>query len=464
MVFSAAFIFGVTADPASAQQQTGPPSIGYSPAAPDLTVAEDRISNCGDALSEALEQSATGMPCWSDIRAVDHWNTLNLGSGMTVRGNTPVNIPGSNAAGFSYTAGSIDGFLFQSPANAQTYGGIGAFSGFLRMRKWQLTFEDGGAGLDFRLLGNNRFVGMNRGAFRASGQLAERWLWQAGATNTYGNDVLRTAGPLDYRKIGGTKSGSLEAPVADVVAYGLHSGNLVDEQEDAKADFQESRRTSLGISAAHTFRHYEDDGGTIETERIRTEALHSLSQNAALGLFAAASRQAGPARCSLAGLGAVGLLQWGSHASISASGALDGASNDCGKKVQSTGDFSLYLRTAPRTDLFLSGNRDLSGGVVEQAILLNSASAGIRQRIGSGASIRLTGAAVHFNDVGTNLAHTGTFAEADALFPLGRTLLYEAAYRHFQISSLPVTDNRNVLTFSLWWSPKRTEPVLTAHR
>jgi hypothetical protein len=327
-----------------------------------------------------------------------------------------------------------------------------------------MMFEDGGSGADFRASGNDQFVGLNRAALRLTGSLASKWSWQGSATNSYGSDVLRTLGPLDYRRVGGSQAGSAEAPVADVVAYGLHTGNLTDQQEDFKMDDQESRRTSLGFSVAHTFRHYEDDRFTGETYRARAEVLHSLSQDTAMGVFATANRQSGIARCSLAGVGAVGLVQWGDRTSVSLSGSLDGASNTCGKRVQSLGDLAVYLRASSKTDFFITANRDLSGGVVEQAVLLNSASAGVSQSYRSGASLRLSGAAIHYNDIITNIPHTGSFAEADAVLPLGRTLLEETSYRHYQISSLPIQDNRNVLTFTVWWSPKRTQPELVAHR
>lgn len=455
---------GMTGTAAVSAQQSAPTMVASNGSGSVQNVAENVVSNCGDAVSDALGQTGSGMPCWSDIRTVDHWNTLNLGREMNVSGDQSLRLPGTAPSEFTYTLGALSGLVYQDPANAQGYTGVGAVSGFVRQRKWQMMFEDGGSLGDFHIASDDTFVGLNRAALRATGSVATRWSWQGSATNTYGNDVLRTLGPLDYRRVGDSQAGSAEAPVVDVVAYGLHSGNLTDQQEDFKLDDQESRRTSLGFSVAHTFRHYEDDRFTGETYRARAEALHSLSQNAALGIFATANRQSGIARCSLAGLGAVGLAQWGSRTSVSLSGSLDGASNTCGKRVQSLGDLAVYMRAAPKTDFFITANRDLSGGIVEQAVLLNSASAGIQQTYRSGATLRLSGAAIHYNDIITNVPHTGSFAEADAVLPLGRTLLEETSYRHYQISSLPIQDNRNVLTFTVWWSPKRTEPELVAHR
>ena len=84
------------------------------------------VSNCGNAVSDALGQTGSGMPCWSDIRTVDHWNTLNLGREMNVSGDQSLRLPGTAPSEFTYTLGALSGLVYQDPANAQGYTGIGA--------------------------------------------------------------------------------------------------------------------------------------------------------------------------------------------------------------------------------------------------------------------------------------------------------------------------------------------------
>jgi hypothetical protein len=417
----------------------------------------DETAECGDILSDALQQDGAGTPCWADIRTVDHWNTMRLADGPTVQGG-PGFLPADNESptGFSFAVGGLGGILFTQGNNSSAYAGAGALSGFVQRRRWELMYEDGGALGNYQLRGSN-LAGLNRAAVRANGQLTSRWLWQGSATNAYGTDRLRLLAPLDFRTVGAT-----EAPVAETVAYGLHAGTLVDQQEDFKIRTAESRRSNWDFALAHTLRHYSDDGVTVQTVRGRADYLHATSRNSALGFLAGAADQTGPASCTLGGAGLIGLMQWGTRASISVSGSANGASSECGKRVQFTGDASLYLRAGDRDDLYLTGNRDLSGGVVENIALLDSAGGGIRHQFTRDVSLRLSGAAIYGTDARTKVDYNGTFAEASMSYPLGGGFLQETSYRHYQISKIPGGDNRGVLTFTLWWSPKKNRQTLQA--
>jgi hypothetical protein len=415
---------------------------------------------CGDTLSAALQQDGAGTPCWADIRTVDHWNTMNLSNGATVQGG-PGFLPADNEspAGFTFAVGGAGGLLFDHGDTKNAYAGAGALSGFIQHRRWELMYEDGGAGGNFAAAGTNHLVGLNRAALRANGEVNARWLWQGSATNAFGNDTLRLFAPLDYRTVGNT-----EAPVTDTVAYGLHTGNIVDQQEDFKLRSAESRRTNWDFAAAHTLRHYADDGETIQTVRGRATYVHATTRNTALGFVAGAAHQNGPSGCTLGGVGALGLMQWGSRASLNVSGSANGASSTCGKSVQFTGDASLYVRAGNHDDLYLTGNRDLSDGVVENLALLDSAGGGIRHQFNRSTSLRLSGAAIYGNDPKTHVAYNGEFAEAAVSYPLGAGFLQETAFRHYQVSKIPGGDNRNVVTFTLWWSPRRNQQTLLSRR
>ncbi len=420
---------------------------------------------CGDILSAALQQDGNDTPCWADIRTVDHWNTMRLASGATVQGGPGFLPTGEEApSGLTFAVGGLGGLLFNngsaspSGGNSSAFGGAGALSGFVQRRRWELMYEDGGAGGNF-MLDASHLVGLNRGALRANGEVNSRWLWQGSVTNAYGNDTFRLFAPLDFRTVGNT-----EAPVTDTVAYGLHTGNLVDQQEDFKIRSAESRRTNWDFAAAHTLRYYSDDGVNVQTIRGRADYMHATTRDTAIGFIAGGAHQTGPRDCTLGGAGALGLLQWGSRASLSVSGSANGASSSCGKSIQFTGDASLYVRAGVRNDLYFTGNRDLSDGVVEQLALLDSAGAGIRHQFSRNTSLRLSGAAIYGNDPKTKIAYNGSFFEASMSYPLGGGFLQETAYRHYEVSKIPGGDDRSVVTFTLWWSPKRNQQTLHARK
>jgi len=446
--------------PSSSFAQNAPGPNATVPATTDdrLGPVEDS-GGCGDILSAALQQDGNASPCWANIRAVDHWNTMSLANGPIVRsgpGFLPASEEGSPA--FTFAVGGIGGLLYQQNANASAYAGAGAFSGHIERPRWELMYEDGGALANFMLDGSN-FVGLNRAAIRANGNVTPRWLLQGSATNAYGNDTLRLFAPLDYRTVGQT-----EAPVADTVAYGLHTGNIVDEQEDVQFGTAGSRRSRWNFAAAHTLRYYSDDGENIQSIRGRANYIYATSQNVALGFLAGGSNQDGPRPCTLGGAGLLALMKWGPNVSLNISGNANGASSSCGKSVQFTGDASLYVRAGRRDDIYLTGNRDLSDGAVENLAFLDSAGGGIRHHFTRNTSLHLDAAAIYGTDQKTNIAYNGEFEEAGISFPLGGGFLEETSYRHFQVSKIPSGDNRNLVVFSLWWSPRRNQQTLLSHR
>jgi len=461
--------------PATAQQIASGPYTDANPGTDDRTSSGPSVSGprndsdtlgpinetggCGDVLSAALQQDGNGTPCWADVRTVDHWNTMNLANGPTVQSG-PGFLPTyqESPSAFTFAVGGIGGVLFDQGNDASAYTGSAALSGFIARPRWELMYEDGGALGNYQFNGNN-LVGLNRAAIRANGNLATRWLWQGSATNAFGNDKLRLFAPLDYRTVGET-----EAPVTDTVAYGLHTGNLVDEQEDFRLRDATTRRTNWDFAAAHTLRYYSDDGVTVQTVRGRADYVHAVTPSLGLGVIAGAAHQTGPSECTLGGAGLLGLMKWGTRASIDLSGSANGASTSCGKSIQFTGDASLYLRASSHDDIYLTGNRDLSDGVVENLALLDSAGGGIRHQFTRNTSLRLSAAAIYGTDPKTNVAYNGEFTEAAMSYPLGAGFLQETSYRHYQISKIPGGDNRNLVTFTLWWSPNKNRQTLSSRR
>ena len=51
------------------------------------TPPANTLSDCGDALADALQQDSVQRPCWANIRPVDHANPINLAEGGAIGGN-----------------------------------------------------------------------------------------------------------------------------------------------------------------------------------------------------------------------------------------------------------------------------------------------------------------------------------------------------------------------------------------
>jgi hypothetical protein len=435
------------------------------------TLPADTLSDCGDALADALQQDSVDRPCWANIRPGDRPNPINLvGQGVITGNRTFGDDEAEPAPAFTFALAATGGTNFATGANGQTYGGLGAMSGLIARRRWQLMLEDGGGLGDFQLNsvnGANR-VYLNRAALRGLGQMSARWSWHASAANTYGNDTFRTFAPLDY-----TTVGNAEAPVPDTVAFGVHSGNMTHEQEEGGLRYVSSRRTNVDISATHTLQYFSDDGVMVQTVGGRAEYVHSLSRTVAVGAYGNAAHQTGVFDCSLGGAGVQGLMQWGDHASVNISGGISGVSAACGKSPQFLGDASLYVPLRQRVDFYVTASRDLSAGIVEQTALLNSFGAGAKYAFTPSSSIRLTGAALYGLNPRTNQSYQGNFSELAVAYRLGPWFYQDIAVRHFDVhggsalglpASAQISDHQSLVAVTFWWSPNQHRPNLLSRR
>jgi hypothetical protein len=432
-----------------------------------FTPPADTLSDCGDALADALQQDSAGRPCWANIRPSDHANPVNLVGQGTITGNrTFGGDEAESGPAFTFALGAAAGTNFATGTNGQAYGGLGAMSGFIARRRWQFMVEDGGGFGDFQLNsvdGANR-VYLNRAAVRGLGELSARWTWRASAANTYGNDTFRTFAPLDY-----TTVGNAEAPVPDTVAFGLHSGNMTHEQEEGTLRFESSRRTNFDITANHTFQYFSDDGTTVQTVGGRATYLHSLSRNVAFGVYGNAGHQTGLFDCSLGGAGVQGVMQSERRASLNISAGISGTSAACGKSPQFLGDAALYVPLKQHVDLYATASRALSAGIVEQTALLNTFGGGAKYAFNTSSSIRLTGAGLYGIDPRTNHSYQGSFSELAVAYRLGPWFYQDIAVRHFEVSgasspvlpaSAQIVDHQSLIAVTFWWSPNQRQPNL----
>ena len=421
------------------------PAVGAAP----VVEANGPMHTCDDGVSASLQQDAPHLPCWANIRTVDHWNSMFIPEGVSFHGADRGQIPADVPSTFAYTAGGMSSYVFPDAPQAKVYGGLGAAAALIEKHRWQMMIEDAGGGGDYQLAGSH-FAGLNRFAARATGELSQRWTWQGNATNTYATDALRTFAPLDYRMIGQS-----EAPAADTVAYGLHTGTILNQEEGAKLRFANSERSYWDFLVGDSYRSFSDDGFAVQTVRARAEYLHAVTRETAIGGYGEVAHETNLLDCSISGGGARLLKDWNARASLNISAGIYGAGSSCGKQVQFQGDAALYVSLSPRSDFYLSANRGLGDGAIERAVFLDTASAGLRHTFKQQVSTRLSATALYGVDPKTSLSIHGSFAEASVRYPLPGGFSQETAIRHYAVSGFDAPSNRTLGVLTLWWSPKK---------
>jgi hypothetical protein len=418
---------------------------GMDRASPRTTSTEP-LNSCADSLSAALGQGTPEFPCWANIRTIERWNKAAIVSGLQPGSDSDVILPKYGPSRFNFTMAGLSGFSFPDASPGKAYGGVGAAAGLLERRRWRLMAEDGGGLADFQLNGAH-LVGLNRAALRATGEITSRWTWQGSATNTYGTDATRVVAPLDFRQVG-----DAEAPAADTVVYGLHSGRITTGEEGGKLRFDNSRRSLWDFSATHAYTQYDADNFLVQTARARVEYLHAVTPAMALGVYGNGEHQTGPLDCSLVGAGLRWVSEWGLHTSLNVTSGVNGGSASCGKRAQFTGTAALYTKLGPSTDLYLTGGRDLSDGILEHSVFLNTGALGLRHSFH-----RMVDTRVSLNGIqGANPKQSfhGTFVDGSLHYLLPMGFSQELEVRHYEVAGTP-TNNRTIAVITLWWTPRR---------
>ncbi len=410
------------------------------------TTSTEPLNSCADSLSAALRQGTPEFPCWAVIRTIERWNKAAIVSGLQPGSDSNVILPKYVPSTFNFTMAGLSGFSFPDASPGKAYGGVGAAAGLLERRRWRLMAEDGGGLADFQLNGAH-LVGLNRAALRATGEITSRWTWQGSATNTYGTDATRVVAPLDFRQVG-----DAEAPAADTVVYGLHSGRIRTGEEGGKLRFDDSRRSLWDFSATHAYTQYDADNFLVQTARARVEYLHAVTPAMALGVYGNGEHQTGPLDCSLVGAGLRWVSEWGVHTSLNVTSGVNGAGTSCGHRAQFTGTAALYTKLGPSTDLYLTGARDLSDGILEHTVFLNTGALGLRHSFH-----RMVDTRVSLNGLqGANPKQSfhGAFVDGSVHFMMPAGLSQELEVRHYEVAGTP-TNNRTIAVITLWWTPRR---------
>ena len=420
------------------------------------TASTEPLNSCGDSLSVALQQGTPEFPCWANIRTVERWNTAEIVSGLQPGSDTTVNLPEYQPSTFKFTLGGLSAFSFPNAGPGKAYGGLGAAAGIIEKRRWQFMAEDGGGLADFKAGGGDYFVGLNRAALRATGEIDPRWTWQGTATSTYGTDAARVVAPLDFRQVG-----DAGVPAAETVVYGMYSGRVATGEEGGKIRYEASRRTFWDFSGTHTYTQYNAEDFLVQTARARVEYLHALTPAMGFGVYGNGEHQTGPLNCSVGGAGLRWLDAWGTHASVNISGGVSGASESCGKRVQFTGTAAAYVRLAQSTDLYLSGGRDLSDGILEHTVFLGTGAAGVRHSFHRLVDIRASLNGIQGADPATKQSYHGTFVEGSLHYRMGLGFAQEVEVRSYKVAGTP-TNDRTIAVFTLWWTPGRTAEATTA--
>jgi hypothetical protein len=129
--------------------------------------------------------------------------------------------------------------------------------------------------------------------------------------------------------------------------------------------------------------------------------------------------------------------------------------------VQFTGTAALYTKLTNATDLYLSGGRDLSDGVLEYSPFLNTGAIGIRHAFNHAVDMRVSLNGINGVDPLTKQSYHGAFVDSSFQLRMAMGFSEEMEIRHYGMAETP-TNDRTIAVFTLWWTPERSSDVTAA--
>ena len=107
----------------------------------------------------------------------------------------------------------------------------------------------------------------------------------------------------------------------------------------------------------------------------------------------------------------------------------------------------------------MTGNRDLSDGVLEHTILLSYRRRGLRHAFGRAVGVSASLNELYGVDPDTKQTYHGSFVDGSLRCRLWMGFSEETELRRFSFSGFAAETGRTVAVLTLWWSPpRRSEP------
>ena len=340
------------------------------------------------------------------------------------------------------------------PTWMSSYDGYGAAS-------WQFTrsyvvLQQASA---FTHYGSSELKGQSfhRTALLATGEFSPRWGWNLEARNSIGDDQLRLISPLPQRTIG-----SLAVPEAESAVLGSTTGLIWGTDVGGSLTFTPDEKNNFTVHLRNAYHSLFAANTHDNISTLRLEYGRQYSERLSYGVYGQSIRQTGDVLCSSSGGGVQASIKVTESSLFEAAGGPEIGSGGCRRQQ----GFNLHVAAMDSlngtTRAYVMLNREFSSGYISTGTWEDNAVAGLEKRL----SRRITWDAnvgyLKGTVLGRLTSYHGFFVATELRKRLTRTFTAVGTYRRFDqtVSSAPV--RRNVVLFTLLWTPTRHDAQRTA--
>lgn len=293
-------------------------------------------------------------------------------------------------------------------------------------------------------------VALNRTSLDFVRELSQRWTWTARGSAGYGNDMVRALTSPDSKVID-----TIAVPDAQAAAYSIHTGKDLTSEVATTLHLQKSRSSEWGFSVSNSYQNYPELNSSINTSLGRADYIRTLTRSFSQGLYGMLGKQTGSLDCTVGGGGYQALFHPGKKVEMEAGVAPLVGTTGCGRTFQFSADFNFLYQATPQTSFYVTGERQLNTGVLQNSIWLNTATAGIRHSFTSKLDLRIDGGGFEGKSTIGNNNYSNSFISAGLRHALSAHIDQEVSFRRYFSTGFPSTPDRTFILFTLWITPDR---------
>ncbi|HEY6248411.1 MAG TPA: hypothetical protein VI685_00535 [Candidatus Angelobacter sp.] len=292
----------------------------------------------------------------------------------------------------------------------------------------------------------------NQTSLLATGDLDPNIGWIFEAHSFEGNNTLTQLSPLPGIIVNGITVTSPGAATA-----GLNQGFVWGTDLVSTLNWKPDRQDISSFRAENANEQFLDLGLHDNLTTFELQYQRAITKETYLGAYGLDRHETGTIDCDSAGFGLVGSTRPTDRLYLQASGGPEFDSGGCRRHQGFELHFAAVYRVRPTTWFYATANRQFSSGFVPNSTWDDDAGVGLTKRLTRRLTFGLSGGYVRGYTGGFAVpslaAYKGFYGQIQFIQRLSKSFDFEATYRRYDQSISGQSVHRNIVLFTIRWSP-----------
>lgn len=283
-----------------------------------------------------------------------------------------------------------------------------------------------------------------------AGEWTSKVKWHIEGNSTEGDGALLFLSPLPSTTVGSSVAASPTS--ADL---GLDNSFAWYPDISGGLSFALTPVASLVLYAKESYREIFDSGTHDNVALARPSLQFAVTDRTSIGVYELSTRETGEIDCRSNGGGAELSTHFGRTGFLDAWGGPQFGSGGCIRQQSFEYHLEISSQVSRRVDAYLIANRESGNTLVSGSDWEDNVAVGIKKHFARTVVLTLDGGYVNGVHLGSATNYQGAFGEAELHKRISNSFLVSGAYRRFDNNETAPALHRNVVLFSIIFSPAR---------